>query len=292
MDGSVAMKKNAQLLYFIALYFSIFTANICTKMLFPQWAKGSNGSIPGAVVITLFLLSYALYSWKRDLSGFLKRFYISVPFSLVFMLFGLTLCLIEPLPAASGKPMIFFAGAAVCILLLFRTPNWKQHFLAILGPAFLFMMLSKFFLMPFVELRGTSLATSLMEIKAALSWAGSMAILSFFLLYLSKLSDQDKAPDLKAILIRSLKFSIALVFLMVILLWMNRLGNKQELSFPFQFLLHTLLAISFFAICYKFDFLLIEQKKNPKKNRRHELQKELEELYLEERAKIKRNSIK
>lgn len=286
------MKKDARLIYWIALYIALFAANTTVKVLFPQWAKGSNERIPGAVVINLFLLGYAIFSWKHDLSGFLKRFYISIPFSLVFMLFGLTLCSIEPLPMALGEPFILLSGLVVCILLFIKTPNWKQHFLVILIPACLFVTFSKFFLMPFIELRGTSLVTSFTEIKATIGWGGIIASLSFLLLYLSKLSMHDKTPEIKAILIRSLKFSIALFVLMIVYLSTNRFGDKQNLSFPFQLLLNALLAISFFAICYRFDFLLIEQKKNPKKNRRRELKNELEEVYLEACAKAKRNSIK
>ena len=159
------MKKNAQIIFALVLFIAIFAINSFVKIICPEWADSSKEHFTGMVVITLFIFGYAFYSWKFDISKLSGRLFISLPFAMAFMA-GILLLY-------SVKYWTVVGGLAVCILLLFNTSNWKHHFLAILTPTFLLMIVLKFFLIPLLEVSSASL------VKTAIVFATIMPILSF-----------------------------------------------------------------------------------------------------------------
>ena len=174
------------------------------------------------------------------------------------------------------------AGWIICVLLLFKTSSWKRHFCAILIPASIFIILFRFLLIPSYDLEGPAEVPFLRAVVLIVSFT---PISSFFLLYVSKLVHTE-TPDLRAILIRTVKFSIAVILFFAAFLILRDFGYKQGISRPVRLLFISLLAICFLVICYIFDCSLIERKK--KGNRISELRNELNDFYLEERAKIKK----
>ena len=66
---------------------------------------------------------------------------------------------------------------------------------------------------------------------------------------------------------------------------LNIFGEERGISFPIQTLVSILLPLLFLWVCYRFDLFPNGRKK--KKNRIDELHDELEDFYLEEKAKLK-----
>ena len=227
-------------------------------------------------VIALFLLGYLLYSWKSNMSEFLKRLLLAVPFALMLSIF----IKIMRFPSR----VIIVVGLLTYILLLFKTPNWKQHFSAILIPASIFIIVSKFVLSPLPDL-DKPMSSALL--RAIFSIACIMPILCFFSLYMYKLVYTDTL-NLRVILIRAVKSSIAVILFCAIFFILNAICDQLGISFLIQFMAYSVLTIFFLVIVHIFDLSLIEREK--KKNRISELQKELNDSYLEERAKTKRGN--
>jgi hypothetical protein len=265
------MKDAKSLLFYFSIVVTIFIVNYIISTIHPS-AKGNDPIFwwSGQCVTALFLLGYVLHSWKSNMSEFLKRIRVTIPFALMFLIFIKIM--------GFGNRGSITAGLIVCILLLFKTPNWKRHFAAILIPATIFIILFRFLLIPLDRAEG-----SLLEVTFYVTCI--MPILSFFLLYMSKL-EHAETPALRPILVRTVKFSIAVSLFFAAFLILSDFFDKQEISLPIQILVSSLLTIFFAGVCYKFDLFLVERKK--KKNRVDELHEELEGLYLEEKVKIKK----
>ena len=171
------------------------------------------------------------------------------------------------------------------IMLLLKTSNWRKHIVVILIASCVSGIFLPLLFRPpnsWDELQVNSFAIE------GFQFLGLVLIHSFLLLYLAKIVKEERIPDLKAIFIRSLKFSVALSLFFYVSLVLN-FHDRLSLPFPIQLLVNTLLTILFIVIAYKFDLLLIERKKWPKKrNRIDELRSELNEFYLSEREKLKK----
>ena len=274
------MKKESKLLiFYLSLVGTIFIVNYFIRIaIHPTKVDDPIYYISGSCVAVVFLFGYLLYSWKSDMHTFLKRFLFSIPFALCLLIF------IHVMGYGNSRTMI--AGLFVSLLLLFKTPDWKRHYAAILIPFFIFIILLKFVVLPLLYL---SKSTEGSPLRVAVAFTSVTPILSFSMLYISKLLYKS-AIEWRAILIRSIKFSIAVSVFFTMYLILTNVGNQVSLSLPVQLLLNTLLSISFLVIGYKFDLLLVERKKTTKKNRRSELHTELHEFYLNEREKLKRRN--
>lgn len=110
----------------------------------------------------------------------------------------------------------------------------------------------------------------------------------FYSLYISKVIEGN-IPDLKSILVRSIKFSIAISLFFAAFLFLLDLGDKQKISPLMAALAVPLLAIFFLVICNKFDLSLTKRKKSKEENRISELHDELNDFYQEALKKTKRN---
>ena len=91
-----------------------------------------------------------------------------------------------------------------------------------------------------------------------------MLALSFYLLYLPKLIGL-KPIDFKAIVVRSVKFSLFITFLIGLYLVLLFRGLQDKSDFPITLAICFLLPLVFLALGYQFDLFLIERKKRPKK---------------------------
>lgn len=272
------MKKALIYVYALFLLGTIFIFETIAKSLYPEWGGNPAERSSGMVIAIVFFLGYELYSWKSNLSEFLKRFLISIPFAMMFSVFAKML--------GCDIYQSLLAGTFISILLFMKSPNWKKHFAVILTASCVFIVSAKLYFAPLDELQKFSFA------KQALIFLGFMLTLSFFLLYLPKLLEQKKSPDLKEIVVRSVKFSITVSLFYALYLVCQYMGKRLEFNLPTQIFLNTIIAVIFLLIGYKFDLLLVERKKCTKKrNRSDQLQNKLNEIYLEERAKAKRNSI-
>ena len=270
----MVLKESTSLKLYLFIVATIFIVNYIIHLIYPS-VKASDLIFwwSGQCVITVFLLGYVLHSWKSDISEFLKRIRVTIPFALVFLIFIRI--------TGHGSLRSIFAGLFVCILLLFKTPNWKRHFTAILIPVIISVILLKFLVIPLHNLDMPAEGSFLMTTFYV---ACFVPIVSFLSLYMSKLEPAE-TPHLKPILVRTIKFTIASEIFFATFLVLDDIGNKKGLSLSFQLVINSLLAICFLVICYVFDLSLIERKK--KKNRSSELQKELNDFYLEQQAKRK-----
>ncbi len=265
------MKKTKLIVYSLLLLVTIFVFEAIAKRLDSEWGNNPIERLSGMYIAIVFFLGYELYSWKSNLSEFLKRVFISIPFAILFSILAKVL--------GYDIYQSLLAGMFISILLLLKAPNWKKHFAAILIASCAFIISAKFYFAPLDESQEISFP------KQGLIFWGFMLTLSFFLLYISKVLNTFK-PDLKAILIRSVKFSITVSLFFAAFLILNDFSDKQGISLSIQILANSLLSICFLVICYIFDLSLIERKK--KKNRISELRNELNDFYLEKRAKIKK----
>jgi len=269
-------KKTILIVYSLLLFVTIFVFEAVAKRLDPGWGNNPIERLSGMYIGVIFYFGYVLYSWKSNLSEFLKRFSISIPFAMMFSVFIKVLVYDIYLSTLAG---MFFS-----ILLLLKTPNWKKHIVVILIASCMYSIFGTLFLRlsnPWDELQVNSFAIE------GFAFLGFVLIHSFLLLYLGEIVIEERIPDLKPISIRSLKFSIAFSLFFFVYFVLN-INDRLSLPFPIQLLVNTLLSILFIVIAYKFDFLL-ERKKWPKKrNRIDELRSELNEFYLSEREKLKK----
>lgn len=278
-------KKTIFIAYSLLLFVTIIVFEAVAKRLDPGWGNNPIERLSGMYIAVIFYLGYVLYSWKSNLSEFLKRFSISIPFAMMFSVFIKVLVYDIYLSTLAG---MFFS-----ILLLLKTPNWKKHIVVILIASCVYSIFLTLFLRlsnPWDELQVNSFVIEGFTLFAieGFTFLGLVLIHSFLLLYLAKIVKEERIPDLKPIFIRSLKFSVALSLVFSVYLVLN-FHDRLSLPFPIQLLVNTLLTILFIVIAYKFDLLLIERKKWPKKrNRIDELRSELNEFYLSEREKLKK----
>ncbi|MHC5061515.1 MAG: hypothetical protein ACYTFK_10590 [Planctomycetota bacterium] len=270
----MAMKESRAIAFYLIIFVTIFILNYIISIIYPT-AKANNPiaqAIHASVIV--FLLGYVLYSWKSNMSGFLKRIRATIPFALMFLIFIRIM--------GYGSFGSTTAGLIVCISLLLKTLNWKRHFAVILIPASISIILFKFFMVPLVDLDCSREEAML---RTTFHVAYFVSIFNFFSLYISKLVHAE-TPDLRAILIRTIKLSITVGLFFAAFLILNDVGDKKRISLPIQMAVNFLLPICFLVICYIFDISPVERKK--KKNRISELRSELNDFYLEERAKIKK----
>ncbi len=272
------MKKESKLLiFYLSLVGTIYAVNYLIRIAIqPAKVDDPIYHISGVCVAIVFLFGYLLYSWKSDMHTFLKRILISIPFALILLVFIQVM--------GYGKQMTMLSVFLISLFLLFKTSDWKRHYAAILIPMFVFIILLKFVVLPLVDITKSTEGSVL---RIAIAITSVAPILSFSSLYISKLV-YTSTIDFKAIIIRSIKFSVVVSVFITMYFILNNIGNRVSLSLPIQLLLNTLLAASFLALCYKYDLLLIERKKTPKKRRISELQNELNEFYLNEREKLKK----
>ena len=259
------MKKESKLLiWYLFLVGAICIVNYIIRItIHPAKVNDPIYYKSGGCIVTLSLLGYILYVWKSDTPELLRRLIRAIPFVLMFLV----------LIKATGIKIFWSIalGVMLCLFLLFKTPNWKKHFLALLTPAFLSLIFLKFFIIPFHESQDISFA------KPILLGVGFVLLYSFPALYLSKLGP-TKTPDLKPILVRSIKFDVAVSLFFAAFLFLNGPGNRLSLSpsSPVRLLMSIFLSILFLFICYKFDILLVERTKTSKK--RNMLSERWEEL--------------
>jgi len=244
-------KKTIFIIYSLILFVTIIIFETVAKRLYPKWGNNPIEQLSGMYIAVIFYLGYILYSWKSNLSGFLNRLSISVPFGMMFSVFIMVL----------GYDIYWstLAGMFCSLLLLLKTTNWKKHFVIIMVSSCLCGIFGTLFFSYSGELQVISFA------KQGLLLMGVVLIHSFLLLYLAKTVKEEKIPDVKVIFIRSLKFSVALSLFFFVYLVLN-FYDRLSLPFSVQLPVNTLLAILFIAIAYKFDLFLIEQKKLSKNN--------------------------
>lgn len=267
------MKK--VLVYAVFLFITIFVFEAIAKRFDPEWGNNPIEQLSGMYIAIIFSWGFELYSWKSDLSEFLRRVYISIPFAIMFSV------LVKVLGYDFYQSLL--AGMFISILLLLKTPDWKKHFVAILIASCVFVIVAKFFFMPWDGLQVISFA------KQGVIFFGFILTQSFFLLYLAEVFKQAKTPDLKPVIMRSVKFSLFISIFFALYLTSNHIGNRLELNLPVQLFINTVIAILFLLIGYRFDLLLVERKKWPKKRSRiSELHNELNEFYFKEREKTQK----
>ena len=130
------MKKDSKLVaWYLFLLGVIYIVNYFIKTFIrPSEPNASIYYKSGAFVVICSLLGYILYAWKCDFPELLKRFARAIPFALLFSV------LVQTLEIARFWAVAL--GIMLCLVLLFKTPNWRQHFFAILIPAYLFIICS------------------------------------------------------------------------------------------------------------------------------------------------------
>jgi hypothetical protein len=238
-------KKSIFIIYSLLLFITIFTFETIAKRLDPKWGNNPIERLSDMYVAVLFYLGYVLYLWKFKLSEFLKRLSISIPFAMMFSVFVKLL----------GYDIYWstLAGMFCSVMLLLKTTNWKKHFVVILIASCAFSIFGTLFFSYSGELQVISFAYQ------GFILLGLVLIFSFLLLYLEKTVKEERLPDLKAIFIRSLKFSIALCLFFFVYLVLN-FYDRLSLPYSVQLMVNTLLSILFLVVCYRFNLLLIERK--------------------------------
>lgn len=274
MATSLDMKKKTIFIaYSLLLFVTIFVFETVAKRLDPGWGDNPIERLSGLYIGIIFYLGYVLYSWKSNLSEFLKRFSISIPFAMMFSVFIKVL----------GYDIYWstLGGMFCSIMLLLKTPNWKKHFFVILIASCVYSIFGTLYF----SFRGGLQVIS--YVKQGFIFLGLVLIHSFLLLYLAKIVKEEMIPNLKAIFIRSLKFSVALSLFVSVYFVLN-FHDRLSLPFPIQLLVNILLAILFIVIAYKYDLLLVKRKRSKEQNRVDQLRNELNEFYLSEREKLKK----
>lgn len=220
-------------------------------------------------VTVTFWLGYMLYWWRADLSGFLKRVLIAIPFALLFAVFMIIL---------TRTLAISVFALSVYLFLLYKTPSWKQHFSITLVLASILAVALKFsyaILNPLIPQE--------MSIYRNFFYMVSIVFVVFFYgIYLRKVKDGETV-DLHVILTRMLKFITAFSLYTAAWLTLQQFGERYGISLSTNLMISSVLTIVFLVAIYLFNLMPIERKK--KKSKLGELKSQLNDFYIEEREK-------
>jgi len=266
------MKRSTEWLVFLLFWAIVFAIE---RTILSDVRYGDPIRIWVMVCVTvIFWLGYMLYWWRADLSGFLKRVLIAIPFALLFAVFLIIL---------TGTLAISFFAISVYFFLTYKTPSWKQHFSVTLILASILAVALKFsyaILNPLIPQE--------MSIYRNFFYMVSIVFVVFFYgIYLRKVKDGETV-DLRVILIRMLKFITVFSLYTAAWLTLQQFGERYGISLSINSIVSCVLTIVFLGICYLFDILPIERKK--KKSKLDELQSQLNDVYLKEREKSKSSS--
>ena len=228
------------------------------------WVMGS--------VTVIFSLGLMLYLWRPDLSGFLKRVLVAIPFALLFAVFMIIL---------TGTLATSVFALSVYLFLLYKTPNWKQHFSVTLILASILAVALKFsyaMLNPLIP-KEVSIYRNFFHMVSI------VFVVFFYGSYLRKVKDGETV-NLRVILIRMVKFITVFSLYTAAWLSLQHLSNRYRISLSINLIVSSVLTIVFLAIIYLFDLMPIERKKKTKKKSKlDELQSQLNNVYLKERGK-------
>ena len=203
--------------------------------------------------------------------GLFKKFIIALPFFLAILIFmQITFFMII-------LHMIILL--AVFIWLLLKTPHWWLQIGTIVIPAMSSIIAVKYKL---IQIFNPNWEGADPVLRQAFIIACIMSIVNILILYRLKLK-HVKEFDLKPILVRSAKFSGAIGIVFLVFLASITFAESQEEHFAVQLSAFFLVPVCFLVVCHVLDLFHIERKTA---NRRSELRKELEDVYLEERKKL------
>lgn len=265
------MKRSTEWLVFLLFWAIIFTIE---RTILSDVRYGDPIRIWVIICVTVsFWLGLMLYLWRADLSGFLKRVLIAIPFAILFAIFLIML---------TGTFAISVFALSVYLFLLYKTPSWKQHFSVTLILASILALALKFsyaILNPLIPQE--------MSIYRNFFYIVSIVFVVFFYgVYLRRVKD-GKNVDLRVILIRMLKFITAFSVYIVSWLTLQKFGECYRFSISVDWIISGALTIVFLAIVYYFDLMPTERtkKKKTKKTKLDELQSQLNIVYMKEREK-------
>ena len=267
------IKKPVEWLYFFSFWVTMWIADYVLRSVY-NFKYGSPTHGWTAVCITIiFFLGYLFYLWRANLSEFLKRCFIAIPFVVTFTIFLKII--------GVKNPIYLLYGLGVYNFLLFKTPSWKQHFSVVLSLVFILAIALKFsdaVLDKFIP----------QGIQPYQMWFPFICILFaafFYGLYMRKV-ENDEAIVLRAIFIRILKFTAVFGLYWAAWVTLEIIVERYQISLPISLTVSGVLAAVFFAIVYLFDLMPVERKKKTnKKSKLGELQSELNDFCQEEREK-------
>ena len=266
----MAIKRSTEWLVFV-LFWAIVFAIEHTILSDVRYDDPVHFGVRMCVMVT-FCLGYMLYLWRADLSGFLKRVLIAVPFALIFAIF---------LIIVTGDLALLFSGLSIYLFLLYKTPSWKQHFSVTLILASILVIALKFsyaILNPLIPQE--------MSIYRNFFYMVSIVFVVFFWgSYLQKVKE-GKTVDLRVILTRMFKFITAFSFYTAAWLTLQQFGERYRISLSINLIVSGVLTIVFLVTIYLFNLMPIERKKKTKKKSKlGELKSQLNDFYIEEREK-------
>ncbi|MBL7214305.1 MAG: hypothetical protein ISS71_01365, partial [Phycisphaerae bacterium] len=144
-------KKTTFIVYSLLLFVTIIVFETVARRLDPKWGNAPIERLSGMYIAVIFYLGYVLYLWKFNLPEFLKRFFISIPFAMMFSVFVKLL--------GHDIYLSTLAGMFCSIMLLLKTINWKKHFVVILVASCVYSLVETLFFSYSGELKIISFAT-------------------------------------------------------------------------------------------------------------------------------------
>lgn len=231
-----------------------------------------------SVTVTVWF-AYMLYFWRMDLSGFLKRILIAVPFALTFATF---VVIITGTLASSAFAL------SVYLFLLYKTPNWKQHFSVTLILAFILALALK---CSYAML--DSLNPEEVSIYHNFFHMPSVVVVGFFYaIYLRKVKE-GRIADLREVLVRTLKSAGAFCLYFAVWLAFQELTERYQISLPMNLVLSSVLTIVFLVAIYLLNLMPVERnRKTKRRSELGELQRELDDFYLKKHGQSDRDQIR
>lgn len=272
-DEELKKKENISLLFYCGLALTIIGVDYLLKMILPNNSyKASIIRLADIVIIFLFFSGYLLYSWKSDMAEFIKRIRIAIPLTLTVLVFAMIL--FGNISKYSGR---IYGGLFIFLVLLLKTPDLKQHFTVIMTLA-----LTAFIILKFSQFLSPAEGEKESYLRATLPFVLNVPIALFFSFYISKVI-KGRPFTISSIVYKALKFFITISVFLSLFMLLTIFGKQWGITLPIQLLASSILSIIFIVICYKLDLYPSDRKKD----RTKELHEELENFYLDEKAKLK-----
>jgi hypothetical protein len=214
------------LLIFIGVIVAIGISSFCGHTL--MW--GDPNTMWGLGIL-LLLYSFNLWKNKKELFW---RCALALPFALLTTLLLKVTGFKTVISCVSGL-LLFYA-------LIIEVKNLRLHYVITLTSAIILFFLAVLF---------KGVIPSFRNIYVV--WGCAFAVLAFYESYEARLSHSQKAPVLWPIAVKSVKFTVACFFALVLLTVSHILCRRYHLGFAVSFTIAVLIALSFLVACKLFN---------------------------------------
>jgi hypothetical protein len=190
-------------------------------------------SLPTVFTIYLVVAVPMLWSWRNAKTELIKRCILAVPFVISLIIIGKLF--------GFGTLFSVYIGMLLLLCLLIKTDNWKLHLIITFTTSLVLTFLNVYL--------GYGAPT---QYKPFIISAVAIPIGTFYLAYLSAIVSKEPVK-FRRLFANSIKFAIALLSMLYLLVLSWQLCRHYNISFAISFGISALIALGFLGFCRLFN---------------------------------------